>query len=140
MIYWILRLLFGKRWGHRSIGFSYRVGRPTRKERIMLELSCTNEEKVPITITPVTSTGKLSKIQSASLVVTAQNGYGTVELIDDSSFYVVSGDDPGDTEYLVSGDADLGEGVITISDIVLLRVAGASAAYLGLSAGTAVPK
>jgi len=106
----------------------------------MLELSCTNEEKVPVKITPITTTGRPSKIQSASLVVTAQNGYGTVELIDDSSFYVVSGDDPGDTEYLVCGDADLGEGVTTISDIVLLRVAGASAANLGLSAGAAVPK
>lgn len=106
----------------------------------MLELSCTNEEKVPITIAPVTTTGKPSKIQSGSLVVTAQSGSGTVELIDDSSFYVVSGDDPGDTEYLVAGDADLGDGVTTISDIVMLRVAGANAANLGLAAGSPVPK
>jgi hypothetical protein len=106
---------------------------------IVLELTCTNEQKVPITVAPVTAAGTPASLDGA-VSVSVQSGDGTVEMIDDASFYVVSGPDPGDTAYLVSGDADLGDGVETISDIVTLRVAGAKAESLGLVAGAAVPK
>jgi len=40
----------------------------------------------------------------------------------------------------VSGDADLGEGVVTVSDIVMLHVEGAMAKSLGLVADAPEPK
>ena len=44
------------------------------------------------------------------------------------------------TQYEVVGDADKGEGVVEIKDIVIYHVLGAQATGLGLSAGAAVPK
>ncbi len=106
---------------------------------IMLELKCTNEEKVKVTAIPVTTTGKPAALDGA-VKVTVISGEGTVEMVDNTSFYCLSSNNPGDTEYLVEADADLGEGVITISDNIRLSVAGALAANLGLTAGTPEPK
>ena len=105
----------------------------------MLEITCTNEEKVKVTVNPVTSTGKPVELDGP-IVVEVQSGDGVMAFVDDTSFYVISGDNPGDTAYLVSGDADLGEGVVTVSDIVMLHVEGAMAKSLGLVAGAPEPK
>jgi len=105
----------------------------------MIELICTNEEKIPITANPVTPGGNPVAIDGA-LQVTIESGMGTVEVIDPTSFYVVSGSAIGDTTFLVKGDADLGTGIRLISDTVLLHVMGAEASNLGLSAETAVLK
>lgn len=105
----------------------------------MLELACTNEEKILVTVNPVTSVGNPANLDG-SVSVTVQAGAGTVEMVDARSFFVVSGSDPGDTSYLVEADADLGPGVQTLQDIVLLRVAGALAANLGMTAAAPVPK
>ena len=102
----------------------------------MLELNCTNEEKIKVIVAPMTSTGKPASLDGES-TVTIQSGSGTVELLDPGDeFYLISGDTPGDTTYLVEADADLGSGVETISEIVVLHVAGAKAANLGLTAGS----
>jgi len=53
---------------------------------------------------------------------------------------VISGDSPGDSEILIEADADLGSGVVTISDTLKVSVAGALARSLGISVGTPVPK
>ena len=100
----------------------------------MLELNCTNEEKIKVTVNPVTRKGKPVPLDGPVSVV-IQAGEGTVVMVDDASFRVVSGDNPGDTSYLVSADADIGSGVETISDVIILHVAGALAANLGLTAG-----
>jgi hypothetical protein len=132
----IIRRLLGLQGpGH----FAYRVGRPERKEPVMLELNCTNEEKIKIAVAPVTTTGKLARLDG-SIQVSVQSGEGVIEMIDFASFFAVSGDNPGDTAFLVFGDADLGEGVETISDVVMLHVAGAKAASLGMTAESPVPK
>lgn len=116
--------------------FNLKIERPQskRSENIMLELTCTNEEKIKITVNPVTTAGKPTPLDGA-IAVSIQGGDGTVALIDNNSFYVISGDNPGDTSFLVSGDTDLGEGIETISDIILLHVLGAKASSLGLVAG-----
>lgn len=103
--------------------------------------ACSNEEKVPVTAAPVTSTGRPAQIDGALSVVVA-SGDGTVEQDPATplSFNAVSGDAPGDTVYTVSADADLGAGVVTLSDTFTLTVSGANAASFGLSAGAAVPK
>lgn len=105
-----------------------------------LELNCTNEEKVHVKVNPVTAHGKPTGIDG-KISAEVQSGTGTAVVDDDGKgFFAVSGDDPGDTSILISADADVGEGVETISDVVILHVAGAKAANLGLVADPAVAK
>lgn len=105
----------------------------------MFELACTNEEKIEVIVTPRTSTGAVAPIDG-SVTVTVLSGEGTVEVSGQTTFWVISGLNPGDTEYLVEADADLGDGVVTISDIVKLHVAGALAANFAFNASAPVPK
>lgn len=107
----------------------------------MIEVALTNEEKVKITCAPTTAAGRPATLDGP---VTARliSGEGSWEAVegDALSVWLVTGDDPGDAQYVVEADADLGSGVETISDVVTLHVAGASAANMGLSAGTPVLK
>jgi hypothetical protein len=122
-------------------GFGWSVGRPQPKGEPMLEVTCTNEEKILVTINPQKSATKKPAKLDGPIVVEVQSGTGTFELQPDGvSFFAISGDDPGDTAYLVSGDADLGQGVVPISDVVTLHVEGARADSLGLAAAPPVPK
>lgn len=66
-----------------------------------------------------------SRDRETEQVVVDEDGRGAL---------LVSADDPGDTEIIVKADADLGEGVEEISDIIKLSVIGATAKNLGLSA------
>ena len=120
--------------------FAFSVGMAVPKEKKMpLELTITNEEKIDITVKPITSTGKPATLDG-SVIFSVTSGAGTIEGIDDKSAFLVSPDSPGDTTYLVEADADLGSGVETISDTVLLHVEGAKAINLGLTSGSPVPK
>lgn len=106
----------------------------------MLELKITNEQKIEVTLNPVTLTGKPAELDGDAQF-TVISGDSTVEpLPGGRSAFLVSSDSPGDTEVLVEADADLGDGVETISDIIKLTVEGAKAASLGLVAKDAVPK
>ena len=106
----------------------------------MLELTCTNEEKIHVTLNPVTPGGKPIAVESFNVSVTS--GDGTFELDPDGAFgfWVISGDNAGDTAYAVNADADLGAGVQNIADFITLRVQGAMAAAIGLSADAPVLK
>lgn len=97
-----------------------------------LELKINDEQKVKITATPVTTAGKPAPLDGP-VEFSIIDGDATVERVDDKSAYLVSAG-PGDTQFLVKADADLGEGVEEISDTVKLTVVGASAANLGLKA------
>lgn len=105
----------------------------------MLELKITNEQKVPLTVAPVTATGK-SALLDGDVLFTVQSGDATIERIDATSAWLISGEVPGDSVIVVSADADLGEGVEPITDLVKLTVEGARAQSLGLVAGTPVAK
>jgi hypothetical protein len=61
-------------------------------------------------------------------------GTCTLEAIDDASVYLVASDTPGDSVMTVEGDADVGSGVETILDTVLVHVQHPHAASLGLAA------
>ena len=106
-----------------------------------LSIACTNEEQVPVTASPVTAKGKPAQVDGP-LKVSVQSGSGSVfqDPATPLEFKAVSGDDPGTTVYLVEADADLGSGVVTISDLVTLEVSGSQAAAFGLSSGAAEPK
>jgi hypothetical protein len=105
-----------------------------------LELTITNEQKILVTSTPVTATGRPA-VMDGALSAEIVSGEATwVQGPTPNSIYLVSADNPGDTSFVVSADADLGEGVQLIQDTVLLKVAGALAANLGLVAGVAEAK
>ena len=128
--------------GKKRVVFAYKVGQVKSKikEMHMLDLTVSNEQQIEVTIVPVTATGKPAKLDGIpSWTVTS--GRGTAEVAEDGlSAFLVSSDEPGDTNYLVEADADLGEGVETISDIIQLHVTGANASNLGLVAGAPVAK
>ena len=123
--------------------FAWKVEPPISKKEenniMPLELSCTNEEKILITVNPVTAAGKSIPLDGA-IMVSITSGDGEVESVDDNSFFVVSGDELAPSTFLVEGDADLGEGVVTISDVIVLNVFGAMAKNLGLVAGAPIVK
>lgn len=106
-----------------------------------LTVACTNEQKITITAAPKTATGKPASLDGP-LTITVQSGDGLVEQDPATplQFKAVSGDALGDTVYLVEGDADLGAGVETISDLVTLTVSSAKAANFGLVVGPVEPK
>lgn len=106
-----------------------------------LAIASTNEEQVPVTAAPVTASGKPAQVDGA-LTITVQSGEGTFsqDAGEPLTFRAVSGDNPGTTVYLVEADADLGAGVVPISDTVTYEVAGAQAASFGLSSGPVEPK
>lgn len=118
--------------------FAFGVSIPRPKEKSMpLSVTITNEEAIDITANPVTSTGKPAKIDGAlSVSVVSGDSTFTQDPATPNMVTLVSSDNPGDTQFAVSADADLGAGVETISDVVTLTVAGAKAVQLGLVAGT----
>ncbi len=106
----------------------------------MLELNITNEQQVNVVLHPVTATGHPAPVDGAPTWEVI-SGDSTVTVADDGlSADLISADDPGDTDFIVRADADLGEGREEISDIIRLHVAGAHAANLGLVAGDPTPK
>jgi len=116
--------------------FNYAVGRPMLKqgENNMLDLTIDNEQKVKVTVNPVTGAGN-PVVLDGTIEVAISSGDGTFEVQPDGvSVYLISGDLPGDTVYTISGDADLGAGVVNIADVVTLHVEGAQAQALGLVA------
>ncbi len=63
-----------------------------------------------------------------------QSGEGTVVAAEDGlSATIFSSDKPGDTVILIEADADLGEGVENLSDVIRLTTEGARAKSLGLT-------
>lgn len=129
------------RWWHKrskhNIRFAWEIGQVMLKRRIpMLELNLTNEQKVNVTIHPVTLTGKPATLDGAPSW-TVLNGGATLEVAEDglSAEIITSDTDLSDSTIQVSADADLGEGVEAISDTVLLHTKHANAANLGLVAG-----
>lgn len=122
--------------GRRTVVFGYNVGQPQPKQtRMPLELTITNEQQIKVTLTPKTDTGKPAQLDGKPTWEVV-SGNSTITVADDGlSATLVSSDDPGDTQYLVKADANLGEGVEEISDTIKLTVAGAMAKNLGLTAG-----
>jgi anti-anti-sigma regulatory factor len=103
----------------------------------MLQITSTNEEKVPVSITPLTAAGNPAAVENVSWVVT--EGDATVVVIDSTNVEIVSGSG-GLSKISVSADADLGEGVVLISDEIEYFVTAAQASTLGFAAGAPVLK
>lgn len=121
------------------VRFDWAVGpvrNKTQKENNMLEVKITNDQEVDVTITPKTDTGKPAKLDGSPAVSVISGNSTFTQSEDGLTLTLRSSDDPGDTEFLVKADADIGEGVEEISEIIKLSVAGATAKNLGLTVGT----
>lgn len=135
--------IFGHGHKHCPGRFGYAVGQPktkTKKGHMPLSLKITNEQKINVTITPVTAAGKPAKLDGTPTWEVISGSSTLVVAADGLSADLVSADDPGDTQILVKADADLGQGVVEVSDTIALTVEGALATSLGLAAGQPVPK
>lgn len=138
----VINIFNGVREAGKRVFFGWKLGLACCKQQTkpMLELMLTNEQKIQVTLAPVTATGKPAPLDGTpewSVI----SGNSTLEVASDGkSAFLVSADDPGDSQFLVKADADLGEGKEEISDTIKLSVAGARAANLGLVAGTPVAK
>jgi len=129
----------------KQVRFSWGIGpvqnKPTLTPRNkIMDITINNEQQVPVFLKPVTPSGHPATLDGAPTWEVI-SGDSTVTAAEDGlSAMLVSGDNPGDTEFLVKADADLGSGVVEISDIIRLTVTGAQAASMGLTAGQAEPK
>jgi len=103
-------------------------------------VSITNEQKVKATLTPVTETGKPAKLDGSPSWAVVSGNSQVVVSDDGLSADLISSDDPGETQILIKADADIGDGVEEISDVITLTVIGATAKNLGISLGTPEPK
>ncbi len=125
-----------------SVYFDVAFGLPTikEKEHQMVEVTITNEQKVNVVLNPKTDSGKPAKLDGAPKW-TVVSGDSTVTAAPDGlSADLISSDTPGDTTFLIDGDADLGSGVVDVQETITLHVAGANATNLGVVVGTPVLK
>src|SRR5262245_30554971 len=81
---------------------------PKSKGSSTMQISITNEQKVKVTINPVTATAKPAELDGDPKF-TVQSGDSTIEEIADDprSVWLISSDTPGLTSILVAADADL---------------------------------
>ena len=98
-----------------------------------LEITMNTEQKVRVHVSPTTPAGHPATLDGPA-VFSITDGTCTIETIDDTSVFLVAGEEPGDTVVMVEGDADLGAGTVEIKDTVVLHVAHAQAQQFGLTA------
>lgn len=104
-----------------------------------LSVSSSIEQNYKINIAPATGKGKPSKIEPGSVAVSV-NGNGGFTIDGDTGVTLQSEDVGGQSIYTISADADLGAGVVTISDTIEYTYTDVQAASLGLSDGGPVDK
>lgn len=105
----------------------------------MAEIAITSEQKVHVKLNPTTAAGSPSSLDGAATFA-VESGDATVEPdADGLGAYLISGA-AGVSVISVSADADLGEGVVTITDSITLTVSDPFAANLGLVVDAPEPK
>ena len=126
----------------KSVHFGYKLSPIIHKNRgvKMLDLTIDDTQKVTVTLNPVTDKGTPAKLDGAPTWIGDGGGSSIIVASDGLSADLVSSDVASVTVFTVSADADLGAGVVTISDTITLNVISAMATNLGLVAGTPVAK
>jgi|SRR5215813_13642375 len=105
-----------------------------------LELKITTEQQVMVHLNPTTSRGKPVAVDG---IPTWEVAAGDVILQPSATGLdcnIVSPDSAGESQVLVSADADLGEGVTTITDTIKITAGDPQATSLGLKADAPVDK
>jgi hypothetical protein len=96
-----------------------------------MKIKITNEQKVTLTLAPVTAAGRPAVVDGIPLWA-IQSGESQIDVAADGrSATFISSDLPGTTVTLVTADADLGEGVERVQTIIELEVVSAKASALG---------
>lgn len=104
----------------------------------MLELTCTTVQKVHVKVNPKNRKNKPAALDGA-ISVDINSGMATAEVDDDGKgAWLIASDMPGDTEFFIRGDADLGEGVEAVQETIILHVLPENAKNLGVTADPAV--
>lgn len=106
----------------------------------MLAVNITNEQKVTLTLKPVTATGKPAPLDGRPTWTIKDGDSPVIQSEDGLKAEIFSSDTPGKTTILLEADVDLGEGVEPISEEIVVTVSGAKASSFGLSVGTPEPK
>lgn len=131
----LLRCLLGE-----PVRIDWIVSTPQPKEKPVLTIEITNEQKIVVTLTPKTLAGNAAQVDDVP-IWERLSGTATVDpSADGLSATLTSSDTPGESRFRVVADADLGDGVETIEDVVVLNVASAKAQNLGLVAAEPVLK
>jgi len=112
-----------------------------------LDFVSDTDQKVPITLDPKTEGGHSATLDGAP-VLSIVSGNATVQQATEEERaanpkfvgWVVSEDTAGSSEWKVTGDADLGAGVVPIEEGGTYTYSAAQAKNLGVSAGTPVLK
>ena len=103
------------------------------------EVNLTQEQKVKVTLSPVTATGGPATLDGEP-EWTVESGDCTVKPEPGGlSAYIHCGETIGLSVIKVAADADLGAGVRTIEDLVNVNVTNAEAAALGITVGAPEP-
>lgn len=98
----------------------------------MLTFQITTEQKIKVALEPKTAAGNPAPVDGAP-AWSVISGDATVEPAEDGlSAYLISSDTPSTSEIRVSADADIGEGIETIEDVIILQTVSAKATKLGL--------
>lgn len=95
----------------------------------MDEVTITKEQKVQAHLSYTTQGGNPAEVQAGSIGWTVVSGDSTFEPVegDEKAQWLRSADNIGDTVFQADADADLGEGVVTISKLITLHVIDAMA-------------
>jgi hypothetical protein len=103
-------------------------------------ITITNEQKVEVTLAPSTAAGNPATLDGMPTWEVTE-GDATLEVSTDGlSAFLVSGAAGVNSKVTVTADADLGEGIVSLTDTIDLAVVLASASTLGLIVGTPVLK
>lgn len=100
----------------------------------MIEIKLTTEQEVDVTLKPTTEAGQSAAVDGPPRWTTV-SGDAAVTPSDDGLTATVWSDTPGTSQILIEADADLGEGVETISGVITVTVTGARAKFLGITVG-----
>ena len=96
-----------------------------------ITITINEEQKVDFKVIPKTIQGNPAELDGAA-ALTLIEGDATFEQVDDSTFTLISGAPGVTSKFEITGDADLGEGVVPIADIIELTVIHAAAASLDI--------
>lgn len=106
-----------------------------------MSLTLTTEQKVKLTIAPVTAAGKAAKLDGVPVWASSDTSIISLDVAADGlSATLSTTDEIGTSTVSVSADADLGEGTNTIQASIDIVAVHAQASNLGLVAGTPEPK
>lgn len=100
-------------------------------------LVLTDSQETSLTIAPTDKKGKPAPVESVSWTSSDAGVIALTPAADGLSCLAVAGN-PGTAQVSVSVDAEIGDGVVTLTGTLTVNVIGGQAVALGITAGTPV--